>query len=122
MTDARKKRRIEKINKQLEKQEQIEYERKIRKERLEVEIGCIQRDMAYKQNQVDTGLITETRAINQIPGNPAIILDGYSDGLKPKHILENEIEQHKLRIKEKEEQIANIKKLEEENATEPTEP
>lgn len=85
-------------------------------ERTNKDIHFLKREIEYKATQLKKG-IEETRAINQVPGQPAMILDGYKDGLKPAYILENEIEQNEQRIKEKRRQIENIKKAREEDAS-----
>ena len=85
-------------------------------ERCETEIHFLEREIKYKQNQLKKG-ITETRAINQVPGQPAVRLDGYKDGLKPEYIIENEIEKNNQLIKEQERQIENTKKAREEDAS-----
>lgn len=114
--DFRKQKAIERLKKQGISKEQLVYQRKIQKERLEIELTCIRREIKFKDEEVSSGNIIETRAVNQIPGQPAITLDGYQDGLKPKHLLENEMDQLNLIIKQKQEMIDDIKKLEEEDA------
>ena len=93
----------------------MEEQRKITEERTNSDINFLDREIKYKQEQLKNG-ITETRAINQVPGQPAVILDGYSDGLKPAYIIENEIERDNQQIKEKKRQIENVKLAREEDA------
>lgn len=96
----------------------VSEQRRMRVERLEKQIICLNRDVVFKTEEINTGNILETLAVNQIPGQPACILEGFKDGLKPKHIIQNEIELRELEIKLKQEEIANIKKLEKsENAS-----
>jgi len=90
--------------------EQIKYERKLRTEDLNTDITCMQRDIDYKRDQIKNG-IEETRVINRIPGQPAIIIEGYKNHLKPPHLLENEIDQLNKQIKRNNEQINTMKEL-----------
>ncbi len=85
-------------------------------ERCKTQINFLKREIEYKQNQL-RGTITETRAVNQIPGQPPNTVEGYVDGLKPPYILENEIEKNNQLIKEQKRQIENTKIEREEDAT-----
>ncbi len=85
-------------------------------ERCETEIHFYEREIEYKQNQLK-GIITETRVVNKVPGQPSTVLEGYVDGLKPAYIIENEIEKNKQLIKEQKRQIENTKLAREEDAS-----
>ncbi len=85
-------------------------------ERCATQIHFLKREIEYKQNQLK-GEITETRAVNQVPGQTSTVLEGYVDGLKPKYILENEIEKNNQLIKEQKRQIENTKIAREEDAS-----
>ena len=96
----------------------IEAQRVTSEERMGKDINFLNREIEYKKDQLKNG-ITETRAINQVPGQPAMILDGYKDGLKPDYIIKNEIEKDKQRIKEKRRALEDIKIAREEDASKP---
>jgi len=103
------------------KKAQVEFDRKRTKQINAVRIVNINRDILFKQNQVDTGEIVETRSIHRLPDGTATIVDGYIDHLKPKHILQNEIDEAKNKVEFYEEQIKQIEQIEEEeNARETT--
>ena len=102
--------------------EQKAFERKIQKQRYGIDIQCIDREIKFKKEQLDNNVIIETRMINQIPGQPGIIIDGYKDHIKPAFLIENEIDKLEQRKKEFNELIESIKKAEEEDARETTEP
>lgn len=95
-------------------------QRQISKERYEKEIIFFEREIKFKQDQIDSKNIVETRMVNIIPGQPAIIVDGYKDGCKPEFMIQNEIDQKNQQIKERKKHLEDIKKIEEENATKPT--
>ena len=92
---------------------QMQYEREQTRKRLEVNLKCYEREAAFKQGEITSGNIIETRAVNQVPGQPAIILDGFKDGLKPAFAIQNELDQIKLHIDSIKEQLENITKAEE---------
>ena len=93
-----------------------EAQRVISEERTNTEINFLKRENDYKANELKVG-ITETRAINQVPGQPAMILDAYVDGKKPAYIIQNEIDKNNQLIKEQKRQLENIKLAREEDAT-----
>ena len=93
----------------------LEAQRVTTSERIDSEIHFLERENEYKSNQLKKG-VTETRAINQVPGQPAMILDGYVNGLKPDYIIENEIDKNKQIIKEHNRQQENIKQARKEDA------
>ena len=94
----------------------ISAQRIIQKERMENDINFLNREIDFKKEQIQSGNIVETRMINQLPGQPAIIIEGYKEGTKPSYILENEIESRMQRIKEIKRQMDNITEMEEEDA------
>ena len=98
--------------------EQIAYERNETKKDARIKMKNLQRVVDYKVVQVDSGEITETRTIHTIPDGTAVQIDGFVNNKKPKHILENEIDELKFKIEFFEEQIKNIEELE--NAEKPT--
>lgn len=104
----------QKIEENKKSDEQVAYERKITKERNEVMIKNIQREIDFKKTELEKEII-ETISIHRIPDGTAIRVDGYADGKKPKFIIENEIDSLNQRIQEFEEQNKNIKELENAN-------
>lgn len=97
------------VNQQPKKSnEQIAYEARESRIVSELAIKFMKRELAYKENQIKTGIIEETRATNRIPGQPAIILDGFIDGKKPMFIIENEKDQCENHIRIEEEKLKNI--------------
>ena len=97
----------------------IAEQREISKERTQGDIDFMERENTFKKNQVDSGKIVETRMVNKVPGQPSIVIEGYKDGLKPKYIIQNEIDRNNQLIKERKRQLENIRKSEEEDATKP---
>jgi len=100
---------------------QMEFTRKKTKREFDVQVTSLQRDIDFKSGQLKEG-ITETRIIKISDTGEATMMDGYVDGLKPKHIILNEIDQAKARKAMIEDQIAALKIAEEEDARETTEP
>lgn len=94
--------------------EQKAYDRKVSKIRLNTQLKQWGREIDYKQKQIATEIITETRTIHKLPDGTTTIVDGFTDGLKPKHIIENELDQLKAMIEMNKEQLAEIEKAEEE--------
>lgn len=103
--------RCEKLRK-----EQIEFERMKAEKFAEMQISNLGRDIGFKQDQIDTGEIIETRVIKFANTGEPTIIDGYLSNVKPKYLLENEIDELKLKQQMFKEQIESIKKAEEEDA------
>jgi len=97
--------------------EQIAYDRAVTKKNNRFEIISRKRILEYKQNQVTTGNVTETRNIHEIPDGTIVTVDGFVDGKKPMHIIENEIDKLNYDIEFFEDQNKNIEELE--NAEKP---
>ena len=107
---------VGKSSEQLKKERvQRQYDRKVSLSRLAVRIGSIARDITYKMKQIETGIITETRSIHKLPDGTAAIVDGYVDELKPKFIIENEVDYLKNEMDLIKEQIEETKKSMEED-------
>jgi len=101
-------------------EEQKRFDRSQSKKRLTAQIKNMGRDIIFKKGQLDTGIV-ETRTVHLTPDGSATIVDGYIDNMKPKHIIENEITEYGAKIEIFQEQIDEIKKIEEEeNARETT--
>lgn len=94
--------------------EQLKAEREDKKDLETHRIECMQREMLYKQNQIERG-ITETRVLETAPGQPTVAVDAYKDGVKPKYVIENEIAALTLNIKRSQKQLEEIEKLENED-------
>jgi len=107
----------DRIQEQKISEEQRAYDRKIKKERNKIMTTNINREIEYKLLQLDNG-ITETRTINRIPDGTAVVVDGYVDNLKPKFMIQNEIDTLGQRVKEFNEEVKAIEELENAN-TEP---
>jgi len=99
------------------KAEQTARERKESIEKGGINIKIIQREIAFKIKQLETG-ITETRSIHKIPDGSVVTVDGYVDNLKPEFIIKNELDLLNYNIETYKRQIADIKKAEEEDARE----
>lgn len=80
-----------------------------------VNINNIQRDVDFKQGQIDSEKIIETRVVKISDSGSPIIIDGYVNGVKPKHILQNEIDSLKAQQEMYRKQIQEIEKAEEED-------
>ena len=92
--------------------EQIIYNRKQSKRILKVDMECLRREKGYKQNQLSSGKVVEK--------NESKLYNASSfpkDEVKPKFILENEIKVIERLLEEKQDQLDNLKKSEEEDAT-----
>ena len=94
---------IQRIEASKKSDEQIAYERGIKKQRNNVMITGINREIEYKKNELANG-ITETRTIHRIPDGTAVNVDGYTDNKKPKFMILNEIDALSQRSKEIEEE------------------
>jgi len=95
---------------------QMKVQRHITKMRTIARKNCIQRDIDFKKEQLDSGKIVETRVLHRMPDGTISIVDGYEGGLKPKHILLNEIDQQSVEVTLMNEQLEEITKLENETA------
>lgn len=80
--------------------EQIAYERKWRKRALETDIKCMERAIAFKKMEIETGQILET-------------MENFK-GMKPSFIIENEIDINEFNLEKKREEMKNL--IEVENA------
>lgn len=96
--------------------EQIAYDRKVTRLRNETIIKNLQRDIDFKMSQADSGEIIETRVVSHAPDGTPVIIDGYKDGVKPVHILLNEIDELKARQEISRETLINLTKSEEQDA------
>ena len=81
----------------------------------ETQIKNIQREIEFKATQVKSGDIQETRFVKIADSGQPTIIDGYKDNLKPKHILENEIDDLKARQDLFKEQLRALNQAEEED-------
>lgn len=92
--------------------------------RFEVNCGNVQREIDFKQSQVDSEPeskpkgIVESRVMKYLEKGEPVILDTYSSGLKPVHILLNEIDELKGRKQLFIKQLEHLRKqLEVKNAS-----
>jgi len=108
------------LQEQKKTEEQKKYDRKITKIRLGVQEKQLERDIIFKLAQIESGEITETRTIHKLADGTMSIVDGFINNLKPKHILENEVDELKARVEMFKEQLIEIKKAEEEENVERT--
>lgn len=100
---------------EMKSQEQVKFERHVTKQRYEVDMVCLNREKAFKQQQLD-GEVLETRTTIHPPSGQTVIQEGYVDGKKPKWLIENEIDILNQKIRERKEQLENIQQLEEQDA------
>ena len=118
MTDRNDKARDELKQKLAEQKkptpEQIKKDKQFKVDLNNHRISCIVREKEYKQSQLANG-ITETRVIEQSPGQPAVAVDGYVDGLKPRYVVENEIAALKFNQKKAEQELRDIEEMGEKN-------
>lgn len=91
-------------------EDQLNFERKVRIKELNRRLDSLTRHFNFKTEQVISGQIIETRSIHQIPDGSAVKVDGYIGGLKPKFLLEDEIEEIKFHMELLKEQIEMIQK------------
>ena len=82
-------------------------EKRITKEREKVELRCLEREIGFKAKQLEKGII-ETRFVNQLPGQPALIIEGFEGQLKPKFLIENDIDRLNQRLKEAKNRIKEL--------------
>ena len=92
---------------------QLEYDRWKSRLDLGMRIKNIQREIDFKKEQLKTG-VKETRTIHTLPDGSAAIVDGFVEGVKPKHVLENEIDAFTVKQQIFEEQLRQMKIKEEE--------
>ena len=92
--------------------EQATHQRKIQTENETIEIECSLREKKFKEEQLKSEIV-ETRFVNQLPGQPALVITGYKDQLKPRYLLENEIARIDQMVKIRRETIENMRKQEE---------
>jgi len=91
-------------------EEQLAYERKITIARINNDLRMIERERLFKQIQID-GTVVERNESKYYNGSTFT-----KDDIKPKFILENEVDILTQRKKELLERIGEITKLENENA------
>ena len=110
---------IEKFKKkqveEMKSQEQIKFERKVTKQRYEVDIKCLSRERDFKTEQLKNEILETRTAIHQ-PNGQVIIQEGYVDNKKPKWLIENEVDIINQKLRERLDQIYNIDQLEEKDA------
>lgn len=99
---------------------QQKFERKETKRRLSVQLENMKREIEFKKGQLESGKIVETRSVHRMPDGAATIVDGYTGGLKPKHILINEYTELESQCELWAERISEINKAEEDDAREIT--
>ncbi len=73
-------------------------------------IRQIERDIEFKNNQISFEIV-ETRTIQITPGQSPVIVDGYIDNKKPKHILQNEVDGLKRQVELIKADIKNMEDL-----------
>ena len=83
--------------------EQIEFERKIRLQRIKVEKICFERELAFKQHELDSEEIIETI----VPDNGQLV-SGFKDNVKPPFLILNDIDKIKQALSEKDEIINEL--------------
>jgi len=103
----------QKVVDEVKSKEQTEYDRRVTKQRLAVEIECVGREIQFKEDELKNGIV-ETRALNQLPGQPAIIIDGFKDNVKPSFLIENDLSRLRQNIIEITERMDQIDKSEKE--------
>ena len=91
--------------------EQIDYERKITKQRLSTDVNCLKRELIYKELEVSSGNIMEKNESKFYMSTTVA-----ADDIKPRFIIENEIDIIKQKLSEIRDRINEITNLEEEDA------
>ena len=94
---------------------QLEFNRKAKKRDFENQLSGMQREIEFKQEQLKSGIM-ETRVIKLGNDGMPTIVDGYVDGLKPKHLILNDIDNLKTRQDLITNQLDALSKAEEEDA------
>ncbi len=89
--------------------EQIKEERKDKLDKSRIDLKMNQRELAFKMAQIATGVLekNESKLYN--------VVSFPKDDLKPKHVLENEIDMIKFHLIQKEKEIKNMEDLEKED-------
>ena len=82
---------------------QMKYERETQKTKYLVEIRCMERAIAFKKAQISSGQIIER-------------IEGFEGNIKPTFMLENEVDLNQMQISQRKLMIAEIEKLEKEDA------
>lgn len=98
--------------KRCEKQfiEDMKEERRLKLKKAEIDLKMRNRELAYKQVQIkDKSMEKNESKLYNLVSFP-------KDDLKPKFVLENEVDMLNFMIKEKEKEIKNMKELEEQDA------
>lgn len=98
--DFRKQKRLEKMMKG-KSEGQLEYDKMVAKDTLELDIRGLDKEIKYKQNELDSGNITEKN-------------ENFIDGKKPRFLVEHEID--RLEMQKKHKQYILDKNKEEDNA------
>jgi len=93
----------------------IEFERQNSINRLMVNIENIREEIKFKQHQIDTKEIVETRVIKREANGTPTLIDGYLEDKKPEFILKNEIRQNKNQVDVYKGQISLIEKARKED-------
>jgi len=120
--DNRKEKALAKARKNMEEQlmtaEQQKYQLNITKQRLMVDITNLTREKDFKEIQLKTdGGIVERNESRFYQGSTFV-----KDDIKPRFILKNEIDTISQMLSEKEGQLKELLKKEEENKNEPETP
>lgn len=103
--------RQKKLGQEKKSKEQLEYERKVTLERAETDIRCLEREKKFKESELQEGAIIEKNESTYLSMSTFP-----QDEIKPKFIVENELDIINQKIKEKKRQIEKIKQVEEEDA------
>ena len=98
----------------------IDFERAKKRNMLTTNIANLENENKFKQEQIDTDNLVETRIIKRSETGEPIIMDEFVGGLKPKYILENEIRQNKAQLDLYEKQLDLLKKAEENDKNDDT--
>ena len=102
--------------------EQLAFERKETKVRLQTKQRAIMRAIEFKEDQLKNNLIVETRTTHQIPDGTVVVVDGYIDRIKPEFLLRNEIEELHMETDLISARIKTISGAEEQDARKTTKP
>lgn len=116
--DFRKQKAVEKLKKRLKKdkvsEEQILQDRKVTIQKTEVNISCLEKEIEYKENQLEKGIIEKNEStLYNLASFP-------KDEVKPRFVLDIEISMMKQMLIEKEESLKIMKELEKENGNKPS--
>lgn len=83
-------------------EEEIKHNKAMGIKRINLNLRCIQRELAYKKEQKEN--TTEMFRLENTPGQSPVLLTMYPNEKKPKFLIENEIDQLEYRLDELEEQ------------------